>query len=95
MDPNPAQARHERDQQTVLGTLSEFELWHEGLSGPLDQKPIQASGETNKVIGFPILSPRYRRAYRRLGFQDPIRDPDLLDAITRRVINATLQPARS
>ncbi|WP_295045235.1 hypothetical protein [uncultured Paracoccus sp.] len=57
------------------------------------KSPIQASGETNKIIGFPLLSPRYRRAYRRLGFQDTIRDPDLLDAITRRVINATLQPA--
>ncbi|MFC0342206.1 hypothetical protein [Paracoccus niistensis] len=56
------------------------------------RSPIQASGETNKVIGFPILSPRYRAAYRKLGFQGPITDPDLLDAITRRVTNATLQP---
>lgn len=57
------------------------------------RSPIQAGGETNKVIGFPMLSPRYRRAYRRLGLQDPISNLDLLDAITRRVINATLQPA--
>lgn len=56
------------------------------------RSPIQASGETNKVIGFPMLSPCYRAAYPKLGFQDPITDPDLLDAITRRVINATLQP---
>ena len=42
------------------------------------RRPIQASGETNKAIGFPILSPRYRAAYRKLGFQDPITDPDLL-----------------
>ncbi|MFC3630669.1 hypothetical protein ACFOM8_14565 [Paracoccus angustae] len=57
------------------------------------RSPIKASGETNKVIGFPMLSSRYRGAYRKLGFQDPISDPDLLDAMTRCVINATFQPA--
>ena len=56
------------------------------------RSPIQAGGETNKVIGFPVLSSRYREAYRGLGFHDPITDPHLLDAITRRTINATLQP---
>lgn len=56
---------------------------------------MQAGGETDKTLGFPILSPRYRRAYRALGAQDPITDPELLDAITRRVTPATLQPASS
>ena len=57
------------------------------------QSPIQAGGETNKAVGFPVLSPRYRQAYRNLGYQGPIADPSLRDAIARRVVHATLQPA--
>ena len=57
------------------------------------RSPIQGSGEINKMVGFPILSPRYRHDHRRLGFQDPITDPDLRAAIARRVIGATIQPA--
>lgn len=57
------------------------------------ESPIQVAGETHKKVGFPILSPRYRAEYRKLGFQDPITDPELRAAIARRVIKATLQPA--
>lgn len=39
--------------------------------------PLQVAGETEKVVGFPILSPRYRKDYRKLGFQDDIQDPIL------------------
>lgn len=55
--------------------------------------PIQVGGETNKVVGFPILSPRYREKYRLLKLDDATMDADLNAAIARRVINATLQPA--
>jgi hypothetical protein len=54
--------------------------------------PIQRANEIDKVVGFPILSPRYRAAYRRLGIDDEIDDPELRAAITRRVIHATIQP---
>ena len=54
--------------------------------------PIQTANEIDKVVGFPILSPRYRAAYRRLGIDDKIDDPELRAAITRRVIHATIQP---
>ncbi|MCF6432112.1 hypothetical protein [Leisingera sp. MMG026] len=51
--------------------------------------PIQMANEIDKAVGFPILSARYRAAYRGLG----IDDPELRAAITRRVIHATIQPA--
>lgn len=57
------------------------------------RSPLQVGGETDKSVGFPILSPRYRAGYRALGFQDDITEPLLREAITRRVIQATLQPA--
>jgi hypothetical protein len=54
--------------------------------------PIQTANEIDKTVGFPILSPRYRNAYRRLGIDDEIDDAELGAAITRRVIHATIQP---
>ena len=57
------------------------------------RSPIQAASEIDKTVGFPILSPRYRNAYRRLGIDEQIDDPELRAAITRRVVMATLQPA--
>jgi hypothetical protein len=57
------------------------------------RSPVQVAGETNKVVGFPILSPRYRGDYRRLGMRGTIPPGPLREAITRRVINATVQPA--
>ena len=57
------------------------------------RSPIQASGETNKTVGFPILSPRYRTAYKKLGIQGEIADERLNAAISRRMIQATIQPA--
>lgn len=55
--------------------------------------PVQVANEIDKKVGFPILSPRYREAYRRMGIDDHIVDPELRAAITRRVLMATLQPA--
>jgi hypothetical protein len=57
------------------------------------RSPIQASGETNKTVGFPILSSEYRSAYKRLGFQGEVVDEKMRAAISRRVIQATIQPA--
>jgi hypothetical protein len=54
--------------------------------------PIQTANEIDKTVGFPILSPRYRAAYRRFGIDDEIDDPELRAAITRRIIHATIQP---
>ena len=54
--------------------------------------PVQVANEIDKKVGFPILSPRYRADYRKMGINDHITDPDLRAAITRRVLMATLQP---
>ncbi len=59
------------------------------------RSPIQAAGEIDKVVGFPILSPRDRDAYWRLGIDDVIDDDELRAAITRRIVMATIQPASS
>ncbi|MAY33394.1 MAG: hypothetical protein CMM86_12410 [Rhodovulum sp.] len=57
--------------------------------------PVQVAKETNKTVGFPILSPRYREEFKKLGFQTNITDAKLREAITRRVVSATLQPVAS
>ena len=56
------------------------------------RSPVPRANEVDKVVGFPILSPRYRSEYRKLGFDDTIQDPELRAAITRRMTMATLQP---
>lgn len=59
------------------------------------RSPLQVAGETNKVVGFPILSARYRSKFRQLKLNEDIQDTVLRSAITRRVINATMQPTSS
>ncbi|MCK0169783.1 hypothetical protein MWU53_01790 [Aliiroseovarius sp. S1123] len=59
------------------------------------RSPVQFGGETDKVVGFPVLSRRYREQFKALGIDSQIKDPDLCKAITRRVVRATLQPASS
>lgn len=56
------------------------------------RSPVPRANEIDKVIGFPLLSSRYRAAYRQLGFNEEIQDPQLRAAITRRMTMATLQP---
>lgn len=56
------------------------------------RSPIQVANEIDKTVGFPILSPRYRAAYRRLGIDEEISDPELRAAIARRMVMATIQP---
>lgn len=56
------------------------------------RSPVPRANEVDKVVGFPILSPRFRTEYRRRGIDDVIQDPELQEAITRRMTMATLQP---
>ncbi len=79
-----------------FGTVSHFpisNLTSKAFPSLWMQSPIQASGETNKVVGFPILSPRYRARYKRLGIDSQIEEDELQQAIARRVVKATIQPA--
>jgi hypothetical protein len=55
--------------------------------------PIQASGETNKVVGFPVLPRRTRTALKQHYFTDEITTDWLRDEIGELVWRATLQPA--
>ena len=57
--------------------------------------PIQASGETNKVVGFPIVRSGLRSALKAQPFDQEITDPDLRMRVARRVERATLQPVSS
>ena len=57
------------------------------------RSPLQVAGETDKAVGFPILPTRHRAAYRAHGIEDEIVDDALRAAMTRRVIQATIQPA--
>jgi hypothetical protein len=54
--------------------------------------PIQASGETNKVVGFPIVRANLRARLKALPFDQNISDPELRLRVARRVERATLQP---
>lgn len=52
----------------------------------------EIAGETQKIVGFPILSPRYRSRLRPLPYHANPTDPELRAALARRVLRATLQP---
>lgn len=54
--------------------------------------PAEIAGETQKIVGFPILSPRYRSRLRPLPFDTSPTDPELRAALARRVLRATIQP---
>lgn len=56
------------------------------------KSPVQHFGETEKTVGFPIVRSKYRQSLRAVGFNQEVTDPDLRDAVARRVLNATLQP---
>lgn len=56
------------------------------------RSPVPRANEIDKVVGFPLLSLRYRAAYRQLDFNEDILDPQLRAAIARRMTMATLQP---
>lgn len=56
------------------------------------KSPAEIAGETQKIVGFPILSHRYRSRLRPLPFDANPTEPDLRAALARRVLRATLQP---
>lgn len=53
--------------------------------------PIQASGETEKVVGFPLVRSDMRAKLKALPFDQPIADPELRLRVARCVERATLQ----
>ena len=56
------------------------------------QTPAQYFGETQKVVGFPVLRKKYRDPLKKLAFDQKVHDPELRAALTRRALRATLQP---
>ncbi len=75
----------------AIGKLNRFVLSH-GYPRLWLRSPVPRANEIDKVVGFPILSPRYRAEYRELDIDDAIQNPKLRAAITRRMTMATLQP---
>jgi hypothetical protein len=56
------------------------------------RSPAQYFGETQKVVGFPLLRRKYRGPLKKLAFDQEILDQDLRAALARRALRATLQP---
>lgn len=54
--------------------------------------PAQYYGETQKVVGFPVLRKKYRDPLKKLAFDQKVHDPELRAALTRRALRATIQP---
>lgn len=54
--------------------------------------PMQTAGETNKVVGFPLLRRERRQALKPLRFDQAITDPETRDRVAWHVWSATLQP---
>ncbi len=52
----------------------------------------QYFGETQKVVGFPVLRKKYRDPMKKLAFNQKVHDPKLRAALTRRALKATIQP---
>lgn len=56
------------------------------------RSPAQYYGETQKVVGFPVLRKKYRDPLKKLAFDQEIHDPELRAALARRALRATVQP---
>lgn len=56
------------------------------------RSPAQIQGETQKVIGFPVLRKKYREPMKRLAFNGEPRGQELREALGRRIPRATIQP---
>lgn len=56
------------------------------------RSPAQYYGETQKVVGFPVLRKKYRDPLKKLAFDREILDNDLRAALARRALRATVQP---
>lgn len=57
------------------------------------RSPIQSSGETNKIVGMPIVRRDMRKRLKRLRFDAQIMDHDLRKFVGEEIWRATLQPA--
>ena len=56
------------------------------------KSPVQHYGETNKVVGFPVLRKKYRAELKGLAFDQDVQDEELRAALSRRILKATIQP---
>ncbi len=56
------------------------------------RSPVQAFGETQKVVGFPLIRSAYRRQLKGLAFDQLPHDHALRSALARRALTSTLQP---
>lgn len=56
------------------------------------RSPAQIQGETEKVVGFPVLRSKYRQPLKRLAFNQAPSDQELCEALGRRIPRATIQP---
>lgn len=54
--------------------------------------PVQSAGETNRVVGFPLLRSSLRAELKRFKFDEEIRDKGLRARVAWRISAATLQP---
>ncbi|WP_305250449.1 hypothetical protein [Pseudotabrizicola sp.] len=54
--------------------------------------PLQTAGETNKIVGFPLMRSKRRTELKALPFDAEIANPDTRAAVAYHVWSATLQP---
>ncbi|EEX08999.1 conserved hypothetical protein [Ruegeria lacuscaerulensis ITI-1157] len=59
------------------------------------RSPAQIHGETQKVVGFPVLREKYRKQLKGLAFDQVPTDTELREALARRMTRATIQPVSS
>ena len=59
------------------------------------RSPLQTSGETEKVVGFPLVRRTLRGHLKTLAFDEEITDPAMRERAARLVYAATLQPVSS
>jgi len=56
------------------------------------RSPLQTAGETNKIVGFPLMRAARRQELKALAFDQDITNPDTRAAVAHHVWSATLQP---
>lgn len=56
------------------------------------KSPTQASGEIDKIVGFPILPRHTRRPLKRIKFNEESLSPEIREELAEWVFKATLQP---
>lgn len=56
------------------------------------RSPVQTFGETQKVVGFPLIRKKYRHDLKGLAFDQAPHGKELREALARRTLSATLQP---